>query len=33
MQLAEALDDHDDAQNVFFDFDVSEEELNRIAAS
>src|SRR5690606_11365033 len=31
LQLAEALDDHDDAQNVFFDFDVPEEELKRIA--
>lgn len=31
MQLAEALDDHDDCQNVYFDFDVSEEELARLA--
>jgi YebC/PmpR family DNA-binding regulatory protein len=31
LNLAEALDDHDDSQNVFSDFDVSEEELNRIA--
>jgi len=27
MNLAEALDDHDDVQNVFSDFDVSDEEL------
>lgn len=31
LQLAEALDDHDDCQNVYFDFDVSEEELARLA--
>jgi YebC/PmpR family DNA-binding regulatory protein len=31
LNLAEALDDHDDSQNVFSDFDISEEELNRIA--
>lgn len=30
LNLAEALDDHDDSQNVFSDFDVSDEELNRI---
>ncbi len=30
MNLAEALDDHDDVQNVFADFDVSDEELARI---
>lgn len=30
LNLAEALDDHDDSQNVFSDFDISEEELNRI---
>lgn len=33
LNLAEALDDHDDAQNVFSDFDVSEEELSRIAGA
>jgi YebC/PmpR family DNA-binding regulatory protein len=27
LNLAEALDDHDDVQNVFADFDVSDEEL------
>jgi YebC/PmpR family DNA-binding regulatory protein len=27
MNLAEALDDHDDVQNVFSDFDVSDEDL------
>jgi YebC/PmpR family DNA-binding regulatory protein len=32
LSLAEALDDHDDSQNVFFDFDIPEEELQRIAA-
>ena len=31
ISLAEALDDHDDSQNVFSDFDVSDEEMNRIA--
>ena len=32
LQLAEMLDDHDDVQNVFADFDVSDEEMARIAA-
>jgi YebC/PmpR family DNA-binding regulatory protein len=31
MNLAEALDDHDDVQNVFSDFDVSDAELARIS--
>jgi len=31
LNLADALDDHDDAQNVFADFDVSDEEMARIA--
>lgn len=31
LALAEALDDHDDVQGVFFDFDVSEDELARIS--
>jgi YebC/PmpR family DNA-binding regulatory protein len=31
LNLEEALDDHDDAQKVFADYDVSEEELARIA--
>jgi YebC/PmpR family DNA-binding regulatory protein len=31
--LAEALDDHDDVQNVYADFDISEDELSRIQAS
>ena len=31
LNLAELLDDHDDVQGVFFDFDVSDEELERIA--
>ena len=30
LNLADALDDHDDVQNVFADFDVSEQELARI---
>jgi YebC/PmpR family DNA-binding regulatory protein len=32
LNLAEALDDHDDVQNVFADFDIPEDELNRISA-
>ncbi len=31
MNLAEALDDHDDVQNVFADFDISDEELQNLA--
>ncbi len=31
LNLFEALDDHDDVQNVFADFDVSDEELARLA--
>jgi YebC/PmpR family DNA-binding regulatory protein len=31
INLAEALDEHDDAQNVHSDFDVSDEEMARIA--
>lgn len=31
LNLVDALDDHDDSQNVFADFDVSDEELDRIA--
>ena len=31
LQLAEALDDHDDVQNVFADFDISDEEMAKIA--
>jgi YebC/PmpR family DNA-binding regulatory protein len=30
LNLAEALDDHDDAQNVFADFDVPDEELAKL---
>ncbi len=33
LNLVDALDDHDDVQNVFADFDISDEELSRIAAS
>lgn len=31
LNLAEALDDHDDVQNVYADFDVSEEEMAKIS--
>lgn len=31
LSLAEALDDHDDVQAVFFDFDVSDEELAKMS--
>jgi hypothetical protein len=31
LQLFEALDDHDDVQNVFADFDISDEEMERLA--
>jgi YebC/PmpR family DNA-binding regulatory protein len=31
LNLADTLDDHDDVQNVFADFDISDEELARIA--
>lgn len=31
MNLVDALDDHDDVQNVFSDFDVSDAELSRIS--
>jgi YebC/PmpR family DNA-binding regulatory protein len=31
LNLADALDDHDDVQNVYADFDISDEELKRIA--
>jgi YebC/PmpR family DNA-binding regulatory protein len=30
LNLAEALDDHDDVQNVYSDFDISDEEIARI---
>jgi YebC/PmpR family DNA-binding regulatory protein len=33
INLAEALDDHDDVQNVYADFDVSDEEMARIAGA
>jgi YebC/PmpR family DNA-binding regulatory protein len=32
LSLAEMLDDHDDVQNVYVDFDVSDEEMARISA-
>jgi YebC/PmpR family DNA-binding regulatory protein len=31
LNLAEMLDDHDDVQNVYSDFDISDEEIARIA--
>jgi YebC/PmpR family DNA-binding regulatory protein len=31
LNLAETLDDHDDVQNVYSDFDISDEELAKIA--
>jgi YebC/PmpR family DNA-binding regulatory protein len=31
LNLAEVLDDHDDVQNVFADFDISDEELAKLA--
>lgn len=33
LNLVDLLDDHDDVQNVYVDFDVSDEELQRIADS
>ena len=33
LQLADVLDDHDDVQNVYGDFDVSDEEMERISKS
>ena len=33
LNLAETLDDHDDVQNVYADFDVPEDELSRIAGA
>jgi YebC/PmpR family DNA-binding regulatory protein len=33
LNLAETLDDHDDVQNVFADFDVSDEELAALAGA
>ncbi len=31
LNLAEALDDHDDVQNVYSDFDISDEDMARLA--
>jgi YebC/PmpR family DNA-binding regulatory protein len=31
LNLAEAIDDHDDVQNVYSDFDISDEELRKMA--
>jgi transcriptional/translational regulatory protein YebC/TACO1 len=32
LKLVDMFDDHDDVQNVFADFDVPDEELQRIGA-
>jgi transcriptional/translational regulatory protein YebC/TACO1 len=31
LNLVEALDDHDDVQNVYADFDISDEDLARLS--
>ncbi len=31
LNLAETLDDHDDVQNVFADFDISDDELSHLS--
>ena len=31
LNLVDALDDHDDVQNVFADFDISDEEMQKLA--
>ena len=31
LNLAEAIDDHDDVQNVYSDFDISDEEMRKLA--
>ena len=31
LNLLDALDEHDDSQNVFSDFDISDEEMQRIS--
>jgi transcriptional/translational regulatory protein YebC/TACO1 len=33
LNLADALDDHDDVQSVYADFDVPEDEMQRIAGA
>jgi transcriptional/translational regulatory protein YebC/TACO1 len=33
LNLVEALDEHEDVQNVYSDFDLSEDELARIASA
>ena len=33
LNLAEAIDDHDDVQNVYSDFDISDEDLAKIAGT
>ena len=33
LNLAEALDDHDDVQNVYADFDISDEELANLESA
>jgi transcriptional/translational regulatory protein YebC/TACO1 len=31
LNLAEVLDDHDDVQNVYADFDISDDELAKLS--
>jgi hypothetical protein len=33
LNLVEALDDHDDVQNVFSDFDITAEDLAKLTGS
>ena len=33
LNMADALDDHDDVQNVYADFDISDEELASLASA
>jgi transcriptional/translational regulatory protein YebC/TACO1 len=33
LNLAETLDDHDDVQNVYADFDISDEELANLESA
>jgi transcriptional/translational regulatory protein YebC/TACO1 len=33
LNLVDALDDHDDVQNVYADFDISDEDLKNLAGS
>jgi transcriptional/translational regulatory protein YebC/TACO1 len=33
LNLVDSLDDHDDVQTVYSDFDISDEELHRLAGA